>query len=280
MVQKIRNFVFFLMRFKLIRFLSIPFIALGNILRKEKHRYNLLHRERLSKEIHSTYLKEELSVMAGPFKGLQYPAFKAYTSSILPKILGTYESEIYDHIDTFLKKKYAQVIDIGAAEGYYAVGIARNMNTTPIICYDVNPQALAFCKKMGELNQINNLQVNGLFTTEHFEKYAYQNSLIICDVDGYEKDLFPNTQIVEKLKFSDLIIETHDYIDPSITQNLIKVFSPTHDCVVIPYKSNKVDELPKALFEKATLEEKKIAVLERIVDNKWIIAKAKNTLSS
>jgi hypothetical protein len=45
--------------------------------------------------------------------------WSASGSSFYPKILGTYERELYDVLDTIIDTiRPKQVVDIGAAEGY------------------------------------------------------------------------------------------------------------------------------------------------------------------
>jgi hypothetical protein len=58
-----------------------------------------------------------LQVMSGPFQGIRYTR-RAQGSSISPKIVGTYEKELYDVIRSIQADGFDTVIDIGAAEGY------------------------------------------------------------------------------------------------------------------------------------------------------------------
>src|SRR5438105_426555 len=67
----------------------------------------------------------ELTVLDGPFRGLRYPSASSLHSGLLPKLLGTYEAELHGPIEHLLKSRtYGAVVDVGAAEGYYAVGFA------------------------------------------------------------------------------------------------------------------------------------------------------------
>jgi hypothetical protein len=64
------------------------------------------------------------TVLHGPFEGMIYPATSLHDRNSVPKILGSYECELHDVIDSALRKKYYLAIDVGSAEGYYAVGFA------------------------------------------------------------------------------------------------------------------------------------------------------------
>ena len=77
-------------------------------------------------------LRPGYEVQAGPFKGMRYPQFKAKGSTMLGKLLGTYEGELADLITSLVKQPYDAVVDVGCAEGYYAVGLALKISTAKI----------------------------------------------------------------------------------------------------------------------------------------------------
>src|SRR5438876_11547620 len=62
-------------------------------------------------------------VSNGSFRGMAYVP-EAVGSSLLPKLIGSYEQEITPAIEEMVAKRPPRIIDIGAAEGYYAVGLA------------------------------------------------------------------------------------------------------------------------------------------------------------
>ena len=275
MVTIIRKTTYFLMQFGVIRLISIPFIAFGNLLRKERINYTLDRRKKLERLILENYLHNNLKVISGPFKGMEYPSFKSFTSTIIPKLIGTYESEIYNDIESLAKdNSYDNVIVIGAADGYYAVGLALLMPQAKIVSYDANPEALYFCKEFKEKNNATNLDIRGVFLDDTMDEFKQKRNLVVCDVDGFEYGLFTNENFISSIGISDVIVETHDYIDKRITQMILDQLSETHDNKVIPYKPLKLDELPESIFKNINNELKRVATLERIVDNKWIIARA------
>ena len=63
------------------------------------------------------------NIINGPFKGMKYIS-ESVGSCHMPKILGIYENEIYPILLNFLSNSDL-FVDIGAAEGYYAVGCAK-----------------------------------------------------------------------------------------------------------------------------------------------------------
>lgn len=176
----------------------------------------------------------DLIVKNGPFKGMKYPDFISCGSSIYPKLLGFYEPELNDIINEISAKKYTEILDIGCAEGYYAIGLALRIRMAKIFAYDTNLRAIEQCRKMAELNNVGDrLQIGGFFDNNDLENFNFTGrSLIICDCEGYEKVLF-NTSNLKKLHSTDLIIEFHDFTDPNISFNLLNLFSLTHEARII-----------------------------------------------
>src|SRR5436190_882004 len=70
-------------------------------------------------------LSPDKKVLGGIFKGLQYPRFESSGSGLVTKLLGSYENELHPFIQQLGANKYTEIIDIGCAEGYYAVGLAQ-----------------------------------------------------------------------------------------------------------------------------------------------------------
>src|SRR5712672_3591091 len=65
-------------------------------------------------------------VQQGPFRGMRY-IDRALCSTLVPKWLGIYEREVGGCIEEAITLPFQTVVDIGAAEGYYAVGLALRM---------------------------------------------------------------------------------------------------------------------------------------------------------
>lgn len=147
-------------------------------------------------KFHELYLTSLLApqkeVLSGIFKGLKYPSYRSFGSSLLPKLLGSYEDELHLFFQKFSQNKYSDIVDVGCAEGYYAVGLALLFPEAKVCAYDISPKALNLCKKMAILNKtydrtdfkqkcdrdvLLNFQVKG-------------RGLLICDCEGYESELF------------------------------------------------------------------------------------------
>ena len=155
-------------------------------------------------------LRNKLVVREGPFKGLIYPEPRAAGNFFFPVILGQYETHLHKYIMEFKNKKYDNIINIGAAEGYYAVGLAMLFPNTKVVAIDIDEESLNFLEKMAKLNKVDKYVKTYKGDAKMFLKSINANSknLIMCDCEGCEFDIF-SSENVDLLKKSDLIVEMH-----------------------------------------------------------------------
>jgi hypothetical protein len=183
-------------------------------------------------------------VMWGPFKGLRYYN-KIVWSTIVPKWLGTYEMELHDIIADIIGRKYTTIVDIGAAEGYYAVGLAKACPAARVIAYDIDWLARYRQKQLATLNQITNLEIRKACTHAEMERIIDDKSLLISDVEGFEADLLDPVKAPALLK-ADLLVECHPYQHLSmekVADLLQERFRRTHRIQRIPMQAREAKRL-------------------------------------
>src|SRR5262245_30471234 len=85
-------------------------------------------------------------VLSGPFAGMMIPSVVGHwdDGNSGCKLIGSYEYELHDAIRYVQWRKPEVVINIGCAEGYYAIGFARLLGV-PVYAFDSNKAALALC---------------------------------------------------------------------------------------------------------------------------------------
>ena len=100
------------------------------------------HQRRLWREwgldrLNREYVEREGTVVkSGPFRGLTYPGESATSvDALIPKLLGVYESQLHP----CFSRGWTHFIDIGASDGYYAVGMA--MRGARVTAIDIDPWA-------------------------------------------------------------------------------------------------------------------------------------------
>jgi hypothetical protein len=185
----------------------------------------------------------DLVVKNGPFQGLRYPKQVAYGSEFLPKLIGSYEQELHGVIRG-LSRDYTAVVDIGCAEGYYAVGLARMMPKARVHAFDIDENATRICREMAALNGVGaRVHTGGLCTGQALRSLDLgDRALIVSDCEGYERILFDDA-MAEHLRGHDLIVETHDFHDIEISGRIKSAFAETHDIVSI----FSTDDIRKAM---------------------------------
>jgi hypothetical protein len=89
---------------------------------RRKFKRELLARQTKYKTL--IYGGADPKVLSGPFVGMRY-LNEIVWGPIECRWLGTYEQELVPIIGKILKMNYSTIIDVGSAEGYYAIGLAR-----------------------------------------------------------------------------------------------------------------------------------------------------------
>ena len=168
-------------------------------------------------------------VAKGPFTGTRYIGH-AHGSAYIPKLLGIYERELSSQIEVLIQQVPDLIVDIGAAEGYYAIGLARRLPHSSIVAFEMDSQARTALLEMAELNGVQErVRVCGKCVPPDLET-ALSNSqhpAIICDVEGDEL-LLLDPDRAPTLKRSMILVELHEFLIPNITQTLKTRFSTSH----------------------------------------------------
>jgi len=164
------------------------------------------------------------TVLHGPFAGMKYPIESILSRHSVPMLLGSYELELHPIISAALKVKYHLIVDVGSAEGYYAVGFALN-GKSPVVTFDADRRELKLCQKMARLNKVDNrITLRPWCSPEALRDLAANaRCFILSDCEGYETTLFDEAT-VEVLKASDVLIEIHG----DAYEFLLERFSKTH----------------------------------------------------
>ncbi|MDX9689296.1 MAG: hypothetical protein EOM37_00040 [Proteobacteria bacterium] len=172
-------------------------------------------------------------VFAGPFRGMEMIR-EIMDRIFLPSLLGTYEWELHEAIESAIKKEYTHVINIGCAYGYYSVGFARRLPNATIYARDIIEAERDLCRKMAEANGVaDRIEIGGIFNGEDFTQFEDKHTLAFVDIEGGEIDLL-DPEKYPALKKIDMIVELHDCIIPEASSIIRQRFEKTHDIKIIP----------------------------------------------
>jgi 2-polyprenyl-3-methyl-5-hydroxy-6-metoxy-1,4-benzoquinol methylase len=148
--------------------------------------FNMLASERL--DFLRLWLLNQVDsvIQSGPFAGMVYHSQKV-EGCYIPKLLGIYESELHSVIEGRRRIPYDRIINVGCAEGYYAIGLARYFPNTQVFAFDINEQAQESCQQLAEINQVSErVTIGGLVAPEDWSKLIQGNTLVFCDIEGAE----------------------------------------------------------------------------------------------
>lgn len=189
-------------------------------------------------------------ILSGCFEGMHY-ADRAWCSMYLPKILGTYERELAETLESFCGNSHDFLIDIGTAEGYYLAGFLYRMPDLRAIGFESAPAA------RGLLAQT--LRRNGLSRRARCKKTCSpelleralgptQRPLVICDCEGYELVLL-DPAAVPSLHRATILVEVHVANHPEMSQLLVQRFQASHQLFTLHAQPRVLTDLPEA-FQK------------------------------
>lgn len=182
-------------------------------------------------------------VILGPFQGMIY-GDDATGSSYVAKLVGAYEEELHPTIEAIVAKKPSVVIDVGCAEGYYAVGFAKCLPSSQVYAFDTDPEAREYCLELAKINGLESrIHIGDFCNSEVLERMTIQPAFILCDCEGYEAELF-GPDVVQNLKRCDFLIEFHDAIVPGVSQTLQQRFADTHSIQIIDTRPRDVSHYP------------------------------------
>ncbi len=115
-------------------------------------------------KITSEIIKQHgFSVISGPFSGMALISDVSWgDGDLIPKLLGCYESELHPSIAKAISRRPSAVVNVGCAEGYYAVGMALALPHAWIAAFDTDRKAQVICRRAAEINQVaDRVIVNG-----------------------------------------------------------------------------------------------------------------------
>ena len=171
-------------------------------------------------------------VLDGPFKGLKYckDACVAFPPS---KRIGSYECELADVVGHIVSNNYDRIVDVGSAEGYYAIGLLTRTKSSLMFAYETTPGDRDWLRQNSQINGVSDRLTIGEFCTPEVLQTVIQGkTFVFSDCEGYEDVLFDLTAC-PLLANTDMLVECHDDSVPGITQKLQNMFSPTHDILKI-----------------------------------------------
>ena len=157
-------------------------------------------------------------VRFGPFTGLKLNG-NANTSAgnLGAKTCGLYESEVIEQIARL--GPFKDVVNFGAADGYFSLGLLVAGMAERSICFEMTEQGRAEIARNARENGLSDKvvvrgtvddTVGSILAELNFDPTA---SLVLCDIEGAEFEVLTE-KVLSGLKGATLIVELHDRLRP------------------------------------------------------------------
>ncbi len=173
-------------------------------------------------------------VVRGPFAGMRLPPRSMFFDARFEKVFGAYEHELFPWLEEIAAtpKAFAQVVNVGAADGFFTVGLARLLPGVDVLAFEPNEVKTPVLKEMARLNQVEGqISLRGFCRPDDLKALEPEGPvLVVMDVDGGERDLL-DPEAVHWLGKAAILVETHDAFVPGVTALLKKRFAKTHAVV-------------------------------------------------
>jgi hypothetical protein len=148
-------------------------------------------------------------VASGPFKGAKLiPSALEHDWN---KLMGVYEFSLHDAIEDAIASRPPLVIDVGAAEGYYTLGLTHRLPESHHIAYELlDIHRTTLRDSLSDLDLC--VEIKGECTPENLlnDLRESEQGLLIMDCEGAEQDLL-NNEVLRALQKWHILLEVHDH---------------------------------------------------------------------
>jgi hypothetical protein len=187
--------------------------------------------------------RQDWRVATGPFAGMRY-INNAHGSRLIPKLVGSYEAELHEVIQRVIDHAPPVVIDVGCAEGYYAVGFARALPDANVIAFDISEPARTLCAELARANGVaDRVSIEGRCDCATLHRLPLTGAFLLVDCEGHELEML-RPDLVPGLAHTTMLVELHDCFVPGLSAQLLARFTRTHRINLFPLQGRDPDDYP------------------------------------
>lgn len=177
-------------------------------------------------------------VMSGPFEGMIWsPNRVAWgDGDIGSRLLGVYEQELHLIVEHICNLKPNRIVNIGCAEGYYSVGLARRLPHTQVIAVDRLDSARSYVLASADENNV-------AVSTQMEAPEPMIGDVWIVDIEGGEAQLL-DPQVRPALLDCTILVELHEWKHEALLDLMVARFLDSHKIIAIdsgPRDPNEFD---------------------------------------
>lgn len=175
-----------------------------------EHRFLL--GQKIAEELNST-------VAYGPFTGLVLDHESQWSGADQGSmLLGMYEREVLDALRD-LSADCDHLIDVGAADGYYAVGALVSGLFDIVVCFEIDQLGQQVIAKNAAANGVSDrVSILGEARRDFVQQALAETevdlsrTVVLMDIEGGEYSLL-NDEVIQVLRQSRIIVELHHFDD-------------------------------------------------------------------
>ena len=213
----------------------------------------------------------ERKVVRGPFAGLRLSAERTWSDyDTVSKLIGSYECELHNAVDDIVARTPDGVINVGAADGYYAFGMKRLLPNAATFTVEIDRTFDAAVADMAKLNSVSvEPVIDFSFSDPGPVISALSLPAFVVDCEGCEAGIVHMPG--ELRKRSLFLIELHEMFVPGVTEALAQSLSETHAVTLIDPEPRD----PRLYPELADFHEIEAFLLlwEFRATNRWLYAR-------
>ena len=154
-------------------------------------------------------------VAYGPFKGMKLSEDVWWSKNDrITQTLGIYEEHILDKLRFFSAQGATSFIDVGAADGYFAVGMAYSKIYSQVFAFEIEPKGQEKIKQSANRNLCSHaVHVFGEANVTSIDKLISKDikTTVLIDIEGAEYD-FLSEEMLSLLSNSYVICELHPWL--------------------------------------------------------------------
>jgi len=161
--------------------------------------------------------------------------------------LGTYESEIVDLIFGYSTAGREFFVDIGAAEGFHALGVLKNNSYKSSIAFEMDERSRHFLLKNAVENGVQDkLTIKGCAQSNFLQDLEcdLSKTVFLIDIEGGEFDLL-TAELFMEMRSAILIVELHEWVptSPNTVTSMINNASTTHSITLIDQAQRRIPDI-------------------------------------
>ncbi len=119
------------------------------------------------------------------------------------------------------------IVNVGAADGYYAVGLARRCPGATVRAFEADAGQRELLTRVAAANGTR-IEVGGLAGPGDLEALP-PGTLVVMDCEGCESALLQPAALRE----ATILVELHDFVEPGVSDVIVERFGATHRVTLI-----------------------------------------------